>query len=188
MGQEFGLGALVAFGVVALSLSSACGGNVRSDQALARMSASVARVDVLEGRDCGAWANVVSMPDHCAISARAARSWMLSADVQFVADVALDGRPNTVKVLKAPAGFDLEDSVVDCAMRGEYSAPFDTNGARVAGETCPVTLRLRRYASDSGQADPPPIPCPVVQPYSVNASIYGGGVMGVPSGTNCVSR
>lgn len=186
MGKQYRPVGFLGFAVLAVSLSAACGGALPPDQQLARATTNVARVDVLEGRECGASASVASMPEHCELSARAGRSWLLTADVQFVAAVEPDGRPSSVKVLKAPEGFDLEEAVVDCAMHGSYAVPIDSNGAASA-ETCPITLRLRRYASDSGRKDPPPIPCPIVQPYSAHG-YFGAGSMGEATGSTCVTR
>lgn len=115
------------------------------------------------------------------MTTRSRLDWVLSADVQLVADVNADGTPRAVRVLKAPQGYELEESVVECAMRGEYAAASDESGNGVAGETCPITLRLRRYASDVGRSDPPPIPCPVVQPYATGTTLPSAG-------TDCTTR
>lgn len=157
------------------SLFVACAPSAPAENARSQFRPGVARVDVLEGRECGGRASVRSVPEHCDLTTRSHLDWVLSADVQLVADVNADGTPRAVRVVKAPQGYELEESVVECAMRGEYTAAADQSGNGVAGETCPITLRLRRYASDVGRSDPPPIPCPVVQPYSTGTTLPSAG-------------
>ncbi len=164
---------LAAFVTVALTVG--CETTVPLSHA---QNVEVARVDVLEGRDCGALANVVSMPDHCALSSDVRRSWMMSADVQLVAIVDVDGRARDVKVLKAPEGFSLEEATTACAKEGKYAPGFDARGKAVAGQTCPITLRLKRYASDTAQAAAPP--CSPVQSYGPYLASF--------SAPDCLSR
>lgn len=146
------------------ALGSAACHEARPDEPLARADhLVVARVEVLAGRDCGDKANVVSAPEHCVLSREAARRGLVSTDAQFVAAVAADGHAGDVRLLKVAEGLELEDAVRDCARHVTYAPGFDAHGKSVPKETCPVTLRLTRPASDVVARDPVHLGCPSVR-------------------------
>ena len=94
------------------SLFVACAPGAPAEDARSRFRPGVARVDVLEGKECAGRASVRSVPDHCDMTTRSHLDWVLSADVQLVTDVNADGTPRAVRVVKAPQGYELEESVL----------------------------------------------------------------------------
>lgn len=163
-----------AKGTAALAISLALGGAVllgcRSDllkePGVAPPESGLdARVALLSGSECMGQASVASAPAHCVWPADAARSRAVSAVVEVVAQVGPDGRPASVRVVNAPSSGGFDEAAVACAMKAEYRAPRDESGAPVAGETCPMRLRLDRYASDADGRRAADLPCPVVRTF-----------------------
>jgi hypothetical protein len=147
----------IALGALAIG---GCRSNILQDQhAVARPESGLAaRVSVLQGTECPGQASAVSSPEQCLWPNAERRSMLMSAVVQVVAHVGADGRADGVRVVNAPAEFN--DAAVECALRTEYRAQVDENGAAVAGETCPIVFKFARYASDVARRDNPPIHCP----------------------------
>jgi hypothetical protein len=121
----------------------------------------IARVKVVEG-ECRAGAAMVSAPEHCAWPSRLALAPILSVEVQVVSQVRVNGSLEAVRVVGGPPGHDFDEAAVACARRATYRAQADESGAPSAGETCPVTLRLSRYATDL-DARNQDRPCPLVR-------------------------
>ena len=122
-----------------------------------------ARVEIVAGADCHGQASVVKAPEHCDWPESARRSFLVSTVVEVVTHVGPDGKPDGAHLVRGPAGYDFDAAAVACALRSEYRAQVDENGAAVEGDTCPVSFRLERYAQDIGTADPPALSCPPVQ-------------------------
>jgi hypothetical protein len=158
------LAALVPLALVALA---GCRSDILKEQAVARPeSGQAARVEVLEGTNCGAQASVITTPEHCAWPEGARRSLLLSAVVQVVAQVGPDGRAHGARLVNAPAGYDFDAAAVQCALESTYRPQSDSNGNPTEGETCPVSFRLARYATDVRPRDPLfARSCPAVQSY-----------------------
>ncbi len=68
---------------------------------------------------------------------------MLEAKADVVVDVDEHDVARSARVVRGTSDDELDAAVVACAMRGRYRAAWSG-----AGQTCPVTVRLARYASD----------------------------------------
>ncbi len=89
-----------------------CRTDLLKEQAPAAPGRSAARVDVLQGSDCGNQASLVTPPEHCAWPEGATRTQMLSATMQVVARVGPDGRAESVRVVSGPEGHEFDDAAV----------------------------------------------------------------------------
>jgi hypothetical protein len=167
--------------IALLGLTGCRSGILAEESALRPESRLAARVSVLEGTSCPGQASVVTVPEQCVWPESEARSRIMTAVVQVVVSVGADGHPDQARVLRAPDDHDFAASAIQCALRVEYRPHVDESGAPVAAETCPVTLKLTRYASDVAQGEPPPFICaPVRSTY--NPSVGNTAELG---GSDC---
>lgn len=123
-------------------LLAACGEAVPEAKSRVIDDGSIARASVLSP-SCGARATLIELPDHCAWPESARRSKVLEAKADVVVDVDEHDVARSARVLRGTSDDDLDAAVVACAMQGRYRAAWSG-----AGQTCPVTVRLARYASD----------------------------------------
>lgn len=174
--------ALATLGIASVGLFG-CRSDLLKEDPLVRprYGALVARVNVIERTECAERATLVALPEHCAWPVAAAKARVLSVDVQVAAQVGADGNVTGVRVLQGPQGNELGEAAVACARRGEYRAARDEAGDAVSGETCPLTIRLARYASDLEPDDATRTCPPATRTYGAGAGPYG---VAAPTGTS----
>lgn len=133
-----------AVGVGSVLAIVGCGASDPHAVNAAAEDGSVARASI-ESPTCGARATLIELPEHCRWPDVARRSSLLSTSANVVVAVDVEGKPHTARVVGSTSSGDaeLEAAVVACAMQGRYRPAWDG-----AGETCAVTIRLARYASD----------------------------------------
>ena len=104
---------------------------------------TVARTSI-ESEGCGSRATLIELPEHCRWPESQRQSPVIATSANVVVDVDAEGKPRSARIVGDGASeSDLSNAVVTCAMQGRYRAAW--NGA---GQTCPLTIRLARYASD----------------------------------------
>lgn len=131
-----------AFVLGSLVLLTACGEATPEAKSRVIDDGSIARASVASPA-CGSRATLIELPDHCAWPEAARRTRVIDTQADVVVDVDEHDAPRSARIVRGTSDGELDAAVVACAMRGHYRAAW--NGA---GETCPVTIRLARYASD----------------------------------------